>query len=45
MDEMMEMWTQAANQGLVEAQFNLGAMFEDGRGVPQSYMEALKWYH
>ncbi|MBT5524960.1 MAG: sel1 repeat family protein, partial [Rhodospirillaceae bacterium] len=27
-----------------EAQFNLGAMFQDGQGVPQNDKVALKWY-
>ena len=33
----------AAEQGLVEAQFRLGVMFDSGRGVPQSYAEAAHW--
>jgi hypothetical protein len=33
-----------AEQGLPEAQFNLGLMYENGQGVPQDYAEALKWY-
>ena len=34
----------AAEQGVASAQFNLGLMYADGRGVPQDYQEALKWY-
>ena len=26
------------------AQYNLGVMYENGRGVPQDYKEAVKWY-
>ena len=26
------------------AQFNLGACYEEGTGVPRIYMEAVKWY-
>jgi uncharacterized protein len=26
------------------AQFNLGTMYQEGRGVPQNYAEAVKWY-
>ena len=26
------------------AQFNLGLMYWDGRGIPQDYPEALRWY-
>ena len=29
---------------MVAAQFNLGAMYHTGRGVPQDYTEARKWY-
>ena len=31
-------------QGDTNAQFNLGVMYEDGRGVTQDYQEAVKWY-
>ena len=27
------------------AQFNLGVMYDNGEGVPQDYVEAMKWYH
>jgi len=33
----------AADQGLAEAQFTLGRFFEDGRGVPQNFVEAVRW--
>lgn len=33
-----------AQQGDAKAQFTLGEMYEQGRGVPQSFAEALKWY-
>lgn len=33
-----------AESGDVEAQFNLGFMFDQGQGVPQNYAEAVKWY-
>jgi TPR repeat protein len=33
-----------AEQGLPEAQFNLGLMYDKGQGVPQDYAEAVKWY-
>ena len=33
-----------AEQGDAKAQFTLGDMCEHGRGVPQSFTEALKWY-
>ncbi|MBL4608314.1 MAG: SEL1-like repeat protein, partial [Pseudomonadales bacterium] len=31
-------------QGYPEAQFNLGAMYESGEGVEQSYIEARRWH-
>ena len=33
-----------AEQGQAEAQALLGAMYEDGDGVPPDYAEAAKWY-
>ena len=33
-----------AEQGNAAAQLNVGALFHNGQGVPQSYAEALKWY-
>ena len=34
----------AAEQGDTSAQFNLGVMYANGRGVPQDYAEAARWY-
>ena len=33
----------AADQGLAEAQFNLGLMYAQGKGVSQNYVEAAKY--
>jgi TPR repeat protein len=33
-----------ADQGHAAAQFNLGVIYDHGRGVPQDDTEALKWY-
>ena len=33
-----------ADQGDVNAQFNLGSMYEKGEGVPENDAEAVKWY-
>ena len=33
-----------AKQGDAFAQFNLGVMYGQGRGVPQDKTEAMKWY-
>ncbi|MGO9417290.1 MAG: SEL1-like repeat protein, partial [Syntrophobacteraceae bacterium] len=31
-------------QGNANAQFLLGAIYYDGKGAPQDYSEAIKWY-
>lgn len=33
-----------ADQGNATAQTNLGVMYGNGQGLPQSYAEALKWF-
>jgi len=33
-----------ARQGNAVAQFLLGLMYDDGRGVPRDYAEAVRWY-
>ena len=33
-----------ANQGQSWAQYNLGLMYDNGRGVLQDYKVAVKWY-
>ena len=35
---------QAAERGDAQAQFNLGVMYDKGRGVSQDDAEAFKWY-
>ncbi|TSE23937.1 tetratricopeptide repeat protein [Tepidimonas aquatica] len=37
-------WRPLARQGHASAQYNLGVMYDQGRGVPQDYAEAVKWY-
>jgi TPR repeat protein len=34
-----------AEQGNAEAQFNLGSLYYQGRGVPQDYKEAVQWMY
>ena len=34
----------AAEQGLADAQYNLGGLYYSGQGVPQDYAEAVKWF-
>lgn len=37
-------WRPLAEAGDASAQYNLGVMYETGRGVPQDDQEAVKWY-
>ena len=34
----------AAEQGNIDASNNLGVMYLTGKGVPQDYTEAAKWF-
>ena len=40
----LQEWTPLAEQGDVLAQALLGAMYENGYGVPQNYKTAVKWF-
>ena len=40
----MKWWKLASVQGLADAQYNLGAMYDKGKGVTQDYKTAVKWY-
>ena len=37
-------WGPLAKSGKADAQFNLGVMYEKGRGIRQNYITAAKWY-
>jgi uncharacterized protein len=37
-------WRPLAEEGEPEAQFNLGLLYLDGHGVPQSAAEAVNWF-
>ena len=39
-----KLWLPLAGQGNVNAQFNLGVMYDNGHGVKQDDVEAMKWY-
>jgi hypothetical protein len=43
-DAQIASFRKAAEQGNVVAQYNLGALYEGGRGVPQDYAQATVWY-
>jgi len=37
-------WQPLADQGIAEAQNNLGVMYKNGQGVLKDDMQAVKWY-
>jgi TPR repeat protein len=37
-------WTPLAKQGNADAQSLLGAMYNEGQGVPKNHKTAVKWY-
>ena len=40
----LRLWKPLAEQGNVDAQYNLGKMYRNGDGVAQDYKTAVKWY-
>ena len=40
----MKSWGPAAEKGDAAAQFNLATLYHSGLGLPQSEVEAVKWY-
>ncbi len=38
------LWKPLAEQGDIQAQYNLGQLYAKGLGVPKNYTEAAKWY-
>jgi len=42
--EAVKWYLKAAEQGHVEAQFNLGGIYQEGIVVPQDNSQALNWY-
>ena len=42
--ESVKWFRKAAEQGHAEAQYKLGKMYEDGRGVEQDSKKAIEWY-
>jgi TPR repeat protein len=43
--EAVKWYQKAADQGDVDAQFNLGVMYAEGEGVEQDYVTAYTWYN
>jgi uncharacterized protein len=42
--EELQMLRSQANQGVAEAQTNLGLLYYDGRAVPKDYAQAREWF-
>ena len=42
--EAAKWYRKAAEQGQVDAQYNLGWMYEEGSGVKRNYVQAYKWF-
>ena len=42
--EARNWYLKAAEQGVANAQYNLGILYDNGQGVPQDYAEARSWY-
>ncbi|WP_297540239.1 hypothetical protein [Roseovarius sp.] len=42
--EAVKIWKPLADQGDVRAQYNLGVMYDKGRGADQDYARARSWY-
>ena len=42
--EAVKWFRKSAEQGLAQAQLNLGTMYASGRGVPQNSPEAVRWW-
>jgi TPR repeat protein len=42
--EAVRWYRLAADQGEAWAQYSLGRMYEDGRGVRRDRVEAVRWY-
>ena len=40
----LKKWRTLAEQGNAKAQFNLGQMYRNEKGIPQDYKTAVKWY-
>ena len=40
----LKIWRPLAKQGNVSAQFNLGTMYVEGKGLQKDYAEAVRWF-
>ena len=44
LDTAAKWFEKAAERGVVDSQFNLGVMYETGKGVPKNLTDAFVWY-
>ena len=44
LEALPDRYRKAAEQGYADAQFFLGDMYDNGRGVQKDYAQAVKWY-
>ena len=42
--EALLLWRPLAEQGEAKAQFSLGSMYDEGKGVPQDFDQAATWF-
>ena len=42
--EAVKWYRKAAEQGFAEAQYSLGVMYAEGRGVQQDFVQAHMWF-
>ena len=42
--EAVKLYRRAARQGNRDAQYNLGLIYEEGRGVPENRRLSFRWY-
>ena len=43
--EAVKWYRLAADQGIAEAQYNMGIMYKNGQGVPKDYVQAHMWFN
>ena len=41
----LQLFVPLAEGGNHDAEYSVGVMYANGRGLPQSYIEAAKWFH
>src|SRR4029453_526699 len=41
----LKIFVPLAEQGNPDAEYSVGTIYANGRGLPQSYVDAAKWFH